>query len=61
LEPFVRQIASKRISRGFVTIRIDIKAEESFLKDSVRIKEPLAHIYLKKSETFRKGMTSRAI
>ncbi|MCX6983894.1 MAG: YicC family protein [Lentisphaerae bacterium] len=48
LEPFVRQIASKRLSRGFITIRINIKAEESFLKDSVKINEPLAHIYLKK-------------
>jgi uncharacterized protein (TIGR00255 family) len=48
LEPFVRQIASKRLSRGFVTIRINIKAEESFLKDSVKINEALAHVYLKK-------------
>ncbi|MFA6294468.1 MAG: YicC/YloC family endoribonuclease [Victivallales bacterium] len=48
LEPFVRQIASKRLSRGFITIRINIKAEESFLKDSVKINEPLAHVYLKK-------------
>ncbi len=48
LEPFVRQIASKRLSRGFITIRINIKAEESFLKDSVKINEALAHVYLKK-------------
>ncbi len=48
LEPFVRQIAAKRLSRGFITIRINIKAEESFLKDSVKINEALAHVYLKK-------------
>ena len=48
LEPFIRQIASKRLSRGFITIRVNIKAEESFLKDSVKINEPLAHVYLKK-------------
>lgn len=48
LEPFVRQIATKRLSRGFITIRINIKAEESFLRDSVKINEALAHVYLKK-------------
>lgn len=48
LEPFVRQIAAKRLARGFITIRINIKAEESFLRDSVKINEPLAHVYLKK-------------
>lgn len=53
LEPFVRQMASKRLSRGFITIRINIKAEESFLKDSVKINEALAHVYLKKIKSLQ--------
>lgn len=48
LEPLVRQIASRRISRGFITVRINISADESFLKQSVKINEPLAKVYYNK-------------
>ena len=48
MEPFIRQMTSKRLSRGFITIRVGIKAEESYFKDSVKINEALAHIYMKR-------------
>ncbi len=48
LEPLVRQIVSKKLSRGFIAVRINITADETFLKQSVKINEPLAKVYFSK-------------
>ncbi|HCE45075.1 MAG TPA: YicC family protein [Lentisphaeria bacterium] len=48
LEPFIRQIIAKKLSRGFITARLNITADESFLKQSVRMNEALAKVYYNK-------------
>ncbi len=53
LEPIVRQICSKRLSRGFITARIEISADESFLKQTVKINDPLAKVYFNKIKSMQ--------
>ncbi|MFZ2653849.1 MAG: YicC/YloC family endoribonuclease [Victivallales bacterium] len=48
LEPLIRQISAKKLSRGFVTVRVNISAEESFLRQSVKINDALANVYYNK-------------
>ncbi|HBC88317.1 MAG TPA: YicC family protein [Lentisphaeria bacterium] len=53
LEPVIRQISSKRISRGFITVRVDISTDESFLKQSVKINDSLAKVYYNKIKSLQ--------